>query len=39
LFTPPFELKRTLIQSKRTGWDSLPIVSVISLFIGMILAN
>jgi phospholipid/cholesterol/gamma-HCH transport system permease protein len=38
LFTPPFEFKRTLNQAKRTGADSLPIISVISLFIGLILA-
>ncbi|MFH1678937.1 MAG: ABC transporter permease [Candidatus Omnitrophota bacterium] len=38
IFTPPFEFRRTLTQAKRSGWDSLPIISVISLFIGMILA-
>lgn len=38
VFTPPFEVRRTLIQAKRTGLDSLPIISVISLFIGLILA-
>ena len=38
IFTPPFEVRRTFIQAKRTGWDSLPIISVISLFIGLILA-
>ena len=38
IFTPPFEIRRTLIQAKRSGWDSLPIISVISLFIGLILA-
>jgi phospholipid/cholesterol/gamma-HCH transport system permease protein len=37
-FIPPFEVRRTLIQAKRTGADSLPIISVISLFIGLILA-
>jgi len=38
VFTPPFEIRRTLIQAKRSGWDSLPIISIISLFIGLILA-
>lgn len=38
VFTPPFEFRRTLIQAKRTGTDSLPIISIISLFIGLILA-
>ncbi len=38
IFIPPLEFRRTLIQSKRTGSDSLPIISVISLFIGLILA-
>jgi phospholipid/cholesterol/gamma-HCH transport system permease protein len=38
VFTPPLEFRRTLIQAKRTGWDSLPIISVISLFIGLIMA-
>jgi len=38
MFTPPLEFKRSLIQAKRTGTDSLVIVSVISLFIGMIMA-
>jgi len=38
LFTPPFEVRRTLIQARRTGADSLPIISVISIFIGLILA-
>jgi phospholipid/cholesterol/gamma-HCH transport system permease protein len=38
IFTPPFEFKRTLIQAKRTGADSLLIISVISLFIGLIMA-
>jgi phospholipid/cholesterol/gamma-HCH transport system permease protein len=38
LFTPPFEFRRTLMQAKRTGADSLPIISVISLFLGLILA-
>lgn len=38
IFVPPFEIKRTLEQAKRTGSDSLPIISLISLFIGLILA-
>ena len=38
IFIPPFEIRRTLVQARRTGWDSLPIISVISLFIGLILA-
>ena len=38
VFTPPFEVRRTLIQAKRTGAESLPIISIISLFIGLILA-
>ena len=38
MFTPPFEFRRTMIQVKRTGTDSLPIVSIISLFLGLILA-
>ncbi|MFH1338937.1 MAG: ABC transporter permease [Candidatus Omnitrophota bacterium] len=38
IFTPPFEIRRTLIQAKRSGLDSLPIISIISLFIGLILA-
>lgn len=38
VFTPPFEFRRTLIQAKRTGTDSLPIISIIALFIGVIMA-
>lgn len=38
IFVPPFEVKRTLIQAKRSGFDSLPIITVISFFIGLILA-
>ncbi|MFC1658217.1 MlaE family ABC transporter permease [Candidatus Omnitrophota bacterium] len=37
-FVPPLEIRRTLIQAKRAGTDSLPIISVISLFLGLILA-
>jgi phospholipid/cholesterol/gamma-HCH transport system permease protein len=36
--TPPFNLKRFISQSKRIGLDSLPIVSMVALFTGMILA-
>ena len=35
---PPFKTDRVLVQIKKAGVESLPIVSVISLFIGMILA-
>ena len=38
LFVRPIEIQRTLAQAKRAGCDSLPIISVISLFIGLILA-
>jgi phospholipid/cholesterol/gamma-HCH transport system permease protein len=38
LFIPPFKNKRLLEQAKRAGLDSLPIVSLIGLFIGMIFA-
>ena len=38
LFVPPFKRMRFIDQAKRTGYDSLPIVSLIGLFIGMILA-
>jgi len=38
LFIPPFKRMRVIDQMKRTGFDSLPIVSMIGLFIGMILA-
>jgi len=38
LFIPPFKKDRVFEQSKRAGLDSLPIVSLIGLFIGMILA-
>ncbi len=37
-FTPPLKLQRILVQAKRTGCDSLLIISVISLFMGLILA-
>jgi phospholipid/cholesterol/gamma-HCH transport system permease protein len=38
LFVPPFKRMRVMDQAKRTGFDSLPIVTLIGLFIGMILA-
>ena len=38
LFVPPFKKMRFIDQAKRTGYDSLPIVSLIGLFIGVILA-
>jgi phospholipid/cholesterol/gamma-HCH transport system permease protein len=37
-FTPPFKKDRILEQMKKAGFDSLPIVSLISLFIGFIFA-
>lgn len=37
-FTPPLKLTRLFAQSKRIGYDSLPIVSIVALFTGMILA-
>jgi phospholipid/cholesterol/gamma-HCH transport system permease protein len=38
VFIPPFKKERILEQAKKAGVDSLPIVSIIGLFIGMILA-
>lgn len=38
LFVPPIKKERIFDQAKRTGYDSLPIVSLIAFFIGMILA-
>lgn len=38
VFSPPFEFRRTIIQAKRCGWESLPIISLIALFIGLIMA-
>jgi phospholipid/cholesterol/gamma-HCH transport system permease protein len=38
LFIPPLKSRRVLEQAKRAGHDSLPIVSLIGLFIGMIFA-
>lgn len=37
-FTPPFKPSRFFYQGKRIGFDSLPIVSIVALFTGMILA-
>lgn len=37
-FVPPFKLKRIFEQAKKAGNDSLPIVSLIGFFIGVILA-
>ena len=37
-FTPPFQKYRVLEQARKTGFDSLPIVSLVSLFIGVIFA-
>lgn len=37
-FMPPFKKERIFEQVKKAGYDSLPIVSLIGLFIGMILA-
>ena len=38
VFSPPFEFRRTIIQAKRCGWESLPIISLIALFIGLSMA-
>jgi len=38
IFIPPFKRRRIFDQSKRIGVDSLPIVSLVGLFTGMILA-
>jgi len=37
-FIPPFKVDRIIEQIKKTGYDSLPIVSLIALFIGFIFA-
>lgn len=37
-FMPPFKGKRVMEQAKRAGTDSLPIVSLIAFFIGVIFA-
>ena len=38
VFKPPYERKRIFEQAKKAGVDSLPIVALISFFIGVILA-
>jgi len=37
-FIPPFKKERILEQAQKAGYDSLPIISLISFFIGVILA-
>jgi phospholipid/cholesterol/gamma-HCH transport system permease protein len=37
-FIPPFKRQRFLDQAKKTGVESLPIVTLVALFIGIILA-
>lgn len=37
-FKPPYKYSHILEQSKKAGYDSLPIIAVISLFIGFIFA-
>jgi phospholipid/cholesterol/gamma-HCH transport system permease protein len=37
-FVPPYQRKRIFDQAKRTGYDSLAIVTLIGMFIGMIMA-
>lgn len=37
-FVPPSQAKRVMEQARKVGLDSLPIVSLIALFIGVILA-
>jgi len=37
-FTPPFKKERVFEQAKKAGFDSLPIVSMVALFIGFIFA-
>ncbi len=37
-FMPPYKRRRILEQAKKTGVDSLPLISLISFFIGVILA-
>jgi len=38
IFTPPFKKDRIIEQVKKAGYDSLPIVSLVALFIGFIFA-
>jgi len=37
-FIPPFKKERIFEEAKKAGLDSLPIISLVSLFIGMIMA-
>ncbi len=37
-FKPPYKINHIVEQAKKAGYDSLPIVSVVSLFIGFIFA-
>lgn len=37
-FTPPFKKDRVIEQAKKTGYDSLPLVSLVAVFIGFIFA-
>ena len=37
-FVPPFNRERVFVQAKKAGYDSLLLVSLIALFIGIILA-
>jgi len=37
-FVPPFKRERIFEQAKKTGVDSLPIVTLVALFIGIIMA-
>ena len=38
IFTPPYDRHRIMEQAKKAGLDSLPIVSLVALFIGFIFA-
>jgi len=37
-FIPPYRIDRALAQAKKAGYDSLPIVSLVAFFIGVIFA-
>jgi len=37
-FKPPFKYEQIIVQLKKAGYDSFPIVSVVALFIGFIFA-
>jgi len=37
-FTPPFNRERIFVQAKKAGVESFPIVSLVALFLGIILA-